>query len=73
MTLQKFYKELEKHDWYYEMSDDNSVWRTGKESYYRLQDLAQESPSHCKLFLDYKEYMFSGEPWGTIKKDKPSI
>lgn len=71
MDLNEFYDELEKFDWFYEMSDDHNVWRRGQKEYNKLNNIACKSPEHGKLFSQYKKHVFSGESWMTSKQPKP--
>lgn len=71
IPLPEFWDELEKHDWFFEMSDCHYTYNKGKESYYKLQILAAESEEHMKLFSDFSKHMFTGKPWGTEKQPKP--
>lgn len=73
MTLKEFYQELEKHDWYYDMSDDHGVWERGTANKRRLEGIAEESEEHRKLYEGFSQHYFSGEPWGTEKKPKPVL
>ena len=43
MDLVEYFKELQRHDWYYEYSDDHKVWEKGKNNLKRIQAVAQES------------------------------
>lgn len=38
MTLEEFEKALQYHDWYYEYSDDHSVWRRGLDRQRQLEE-----------------------------------
>ena len=42
MTIQEYYDKLEKHDWYYAMSDDHRYWVAGERSIKELKRLADE-------------------------------
>jgi len=71
MNLPEFYDQLDRHDWYYEWSDDHGVWERGSSDANRLAQIAKESPVHQKLHNDFTEHKFSGESWGTEKAPKP--
>ena len=43
MDLVEYFKELQRHDWYYEYSDDHKGWEKGKNNLKRIQAVAQES------------------------------
>ena len=73
-TLQEYYDMLEKHDWYYEFSDDSFVYFKGKSNRDELLRISQKEPLFPKafrLFQSYQIHMFSGPPWGTEKAPKP--
>jgi len=36
---ENYIKLLKSHDWYYDYSDDHSVWRRGSEAYGRLRSM----------------------------------
>ncbi len=37
--FEEFEKLLKRHDWYYQFSDDQSVWRDGHDSEHKIQYL----------------------------------
>tara|TARA_A100001015_G_C14818516_1_gene643728 strand:+ start:364 stop:597 length:234 start_codon:yes stop_codon:yes gene_type:complete len=59
MKIAEYFKELEKHDWYYNYSDDHSVWRKGNENTKRLQAIAQEQPILGRMYTEYSVWIFS--------------
>ena len=71
MTLQEFYDQCERHDWYYDYSDDNRVWEAGLASLGSLQAAAKESPAHQALLDAFNAHQFTGKPWGNEKAPKP--
>lgn len=71
MTLQEFYDELDRHDWFYHFSDDHSTWCAGEADSSRLAQIAKESPEHKKLMDDFGAHYFSGESFGKPKAPKP--
>lgn len=71
MELQEYYEELGKHDWFYQYSDDHSVWRHGESARARLASIANQSPEHRALWDGFNKHMFSGDAWGTEKAPKP--
>jgi hypothetical protein len=72
MTLQDYYEELDKHDWYYQYSDDSRVYNKGQQNADRLKRISEESPKHKILWEGFCNHMFSGGPWGTKKRRKPN-
>lgn len=41
---------LEQFDYHYDESDDNKVWRRGKDQYKRLKELADKHPHFAKMY-----------------------
>ena len=71
MKLSQFWDELNRHDWYYDFSDDFSVWKRGSDRDKELRVMANESPAHQELMDKFSKHYFSGKPWGTDKAPKP--
>jgi len=42
---------MQKHDWYYEMSDDHNVWRRGESSRRKLMEALKKLPYNTRRFL----------------------
>lgn len=40
--LEEFKRALSSHDWYYDYSDDHTVWRRGRDSASRIQQLRHQ-------------------------------
>lgn len=61
MTLQEFYDACSRHDWWHEMSDDNSKFEAGAARHRRLESISRQSPEHkkvwhaCMLFFKHGE------------------
>ena len=56
MTLLEYYKMLDCHDWYYEFSDDFTVWQRGHRERKQIENVAKESDQHMELrngFVDW--------------------
>ena len=58
--LKEYYRQLTWHDWFYEYSDDHSVWRRGNEKERELMRIAQKDKRAEVLFEGYRSYMFKG-------------
>jgi hypothetical protein len=71
MNLAEFYNELERHDWFYQFSDDHGVWCAGERDCNRLKAIAETSPEHRKLMSDFAAYHYSGESFGKPQAPKP--
>lgn len=55
VDVTKYEDALKKHDWYYIMSEDPSVFESGRFNHNRLVRLTVQSEEHRKLFNKYKE------------------
>lgn len=71
MTLAELYDQLDRHDWYYQMSDAHSVWLRGGTAEAKLHGQAHSIEGGQQLLADFAAHHFSGPPWGTEKKPKP--
>lgn len=58
MDASEFFKLLEKHDWFYQYSDDHRAWTKGSDEAKRLQAIIQEDPLFTRMYLAYSDYMF---------------
>jgi hypothetical protein len=58
MSPSEFFKLLEKHDWYYQYSDDHRAWEKGSNESKRIQAIAQEIPLFLDMYRDYSKFMF---------------
>ena len=71
MTLQEFYDAVERHDWFYEMSDDHRVWVNGEAARARLENEASTDFRKREILDAFTKHHYSGEPWSTTKAPKP--
>lgn len=72
MTLDEYYDILDKHDWFYEFSDDSRVYGRGVKAKQDLLNTANQHGQEYKNLYDaFKKYHFSGKPWGTEEAPKP--
>jgi len=53
MTIKEYKDLLDHHDWYYEYSDDHSVWKAGCANESRLIQIAEGKPKWMELFVHY--------------------
>jgi len=58
MSTADYLDELRRHDWYYNYSDDHSVWTKGRNNAHRLQAIAAEGGILGKMFEDYSKWIF---------------
>jgi hypothetical protein len=61
VTLAEFHDALARHDWWYEMSDDNSKWERGDKEHRRLDRLKNSSPAHRSLYYAMIKFYKHGE------------
>lgn len=62
-TLEQFnayVQELARHDWYYDYSDDHSVWRRGENNYQALRKQASSDPLYQQAFNIWAGYIYRG-------------
>jgi hypothetical protein len=69
--LRDFYDRLEKADWYYEMSDDQRVWRAGCAAFDKIVAETETSDEKKDLYNRWRAHMFSGDPWKTVRAPRP--
>jgi hypothetical protein len=55
-SLKRYYDDLLHHDWWYEMSDDNSKFERGDKEQRRLDRMKNESPEHRSLYFAMMRY-----------------
>jgi hypothetical protein len=72
MTLAELYRELERHDWFFEMSDDPRVYSQGREHWDRMQRDMMTVEGGPELVRAYTKHVFSGPAFGTPKAPKPA-
>ena len=58
MDASEFFSLLEKHDWFYQYSDDHRAWEKGSTESKRLQAIIQENDMFTRMYLAYSDYMF---------------
>lgn len=60
-SLHDFYTLLEKHDWYYQYSDDHSVFMKGEREHQLIRTIARQSHAHRRLLDDWVVHIHGGE------------
>jgi len=74
ITLEDYFKALQKHDWYFKNSDDHTAFKNGHADRQLLDSIAAREGGKFKEMLhDFNEHYFTGQPWGTIKAPKPKL
>lgn len=72
MTLADYWDKLNRHDWYYAMSDDHGVWLAGERAVKELNALADVGGEEWQaLRVAFAQHYFSGPPWETEQSAKP--
>ena len=71
MIAAEFYDKCAAHDWFYDLSDDQSVGMRGECQRKNLVALANESVEFLAIFNAWQAFMFSGPAFGTPKNPKP--
>lgn len=56
MNIEQFFNECLRHDWFYDYSDDHSVWTRGFENKKRLYNEAQDNVTKEKILSEFLEY-----------------
>lgn len=59
MKLEEYEQMLKNHDWFYEFSDDPTVYRTGQENSKQIYATSKQSEEHLELFDKYKYEMLT--------------
>lgn len=73
-SLAALYSDLQRHDWFYMMSDDGGVYHRGYNTERLLQDRAKAlGPEARRLMADYSAHVFSGETFGKERKPEPRL
>jgi hypothetical protein len=70
MPLATFYDELMRHDWFYDRSDDHTVWKKGESVASHLQRVARTSSEHQALYRQIQAYQTG--PRDTVKPERPA-
>lgn len=73
-SLNEFYDILEKHDWFYMMSDDSSKDRKGHAEERRIIEIVNSTRDqrYSDLYHKYHGHMWTGPAWNTERKPKPA-
>lgn len=68
MTIKEFYKLLEQHDWWYDFSDDKSVFMKGYMSEKKIIKAFTEQEEFKPLYKEYVKYI-NGERLKPVLKE----
>lgn len=61
-SLADFNQQCKRHDWFYEYSDDHSVFERGLAERNALRVVARRSPPHDDLYRQWVDHVFQGKP-----------
>ena len=56
-NIREYFNRLRNHDWYYDYSDDHSVWKRGNESRDRLLNTAAENTQYKEMYNEFVKWM----------------
>lgn len=73
ISKEDYFKLCAEHDWFYSYSDDASVNRRGYINETRLKQYYSANPDLETIYIAWKDYNFSGEPFGIDKLQKPIL
>ena len=71
VSLGEYYDRLDRHDWFYEMSDDPGTYKKGAGDQAKVEAISKQSTEHAALYAAFTLHIFNGEPWGTEPQPKP--
>lgn len=71
-TLHAFWEACRDHDWHYENSEDQRVWREGAAEASRLATQATISREHKRIYLGWKRHHSTGSAYGTDRLPAPA-
>lgn len=71
MTLREFWDMLNRHDWYYQFSDDHRQWSEGNKNDSQIKLLSDISSDHKKLYEGFCKHYFGGETFKKPESPKP--
>ena len=72
ISIERFYKKLEKHDWFYLFSDDSYVHDVGDKMEKNLKSIAIKN-HWLDLFYDFRKYVFFNSIGKGVKLPKPIL
>jgi hypothetical protein len=62
MTLADYFAACAAHDWWFEMSDDHSVWQRGRAQQIELSNARKGNPLLTSVWDAWFEYKFNRGP-----------
>lgn len=71
--IKQWYDKLSKFDWYYQYSDDHSVWKYWSDKMDAMWKDIKDNPLLLQMYNDWHDHYFSGEHMETPQKPKPKL
>ena len=68
MNIEQFFNECSRHDWFYDYSDDHSVWTTGHENKQRIYRLAEDDILREKIVSEFRQYTLGQRERPTLEE-----
>ena len=57
MTKQEYFVLCARHDWFYDYSDDHSVWRRGNDMQKIIREVSREMPDYEPIYKAWVSYI----------------
>lgn len=73
MTAKEFFGRCSGHDWYYDYSDDYSVYSRGKRAAVEIVSLSKTDPLFEKIFKAWYDHVWSGPAFNSERKPRPEL
>lgn len=77
VTPDEFFDLCERFDWFYDWSDDHSIWKTWNKRHRFLREVIayhkrrMSVEPYQAIYQAFERHHYSGEPWGTEKNAVP--
>jgi hypothetical protein len=56
LSIEEYFAELKKHDWFYEFSEDHTKWTKGKDNETRLKNLGCYELVYKEMYEDFVKF-----------------
>ena len=57
MTKQEYFNLCARHDWFYDYSDDHSVWKRGNDMQKIIRAVSEELPDYAPIYKAWVNYI----------------
>jgi hypothetical protein len=68
MNIEQFFNECSRHDWFYDYSDDHSVWTAGHENKQRIYLLAENDILREMIVREFRQYTLGNRERPTLEE-----